>query len=448
MNNYLKSLSANAISTIWTLIFQLISVPIFLTFWGNEKYGEWLVLNSLVVFFSMSDIGINTASLNSFVINYHNSNFLLCKKIFLNNLILIVLTFTIVLLVLMGLFHMSFFVRLFNFKIIANEKIDYFLLILFFYTFIGTLSNSLNLIYSATEKYSRGVMLDNLFKILEGFVLVILIIRNVNVLFVLLSYLFVKIIHLLYKFIDSKRFYNIDLALENFDLLELKKILLPSLSFFSIPIANTFIYQGFTLGINYFFGSSKVVTYNTTRTLVNLIKSVSDIITRSFWPNISIAYAKKNLKLVRLYHSRVVFYSIVIFSAALLFFICFSKIFYLHWTRGITQFDTILVYLLLLSMFFNLLQSSGNLILQSTNQHNKFVLQYFVYNLIGLFIAMIIAKYTERISLVPIGLLFTEISLFNYVYRTTLNVTDDCTKSFIKRLRFDLNYHLNYFKKI
>ena len=98
-------------------------------------------------------------------------------------------------------------------------------------------------------------------------------------------------------------------------------------------------------------------------------------------------------------------------------------------------------------MFFNLLQSSGNLILQSTNQHNKYVLQYFMYNLSGLIIAMLIAKYYRNISLIPIGLLVTEILLFIYVYRVTLKVTLDNTKMFLRRIYFDFHFHKNYFKK-
>lgn len=332
MNNYLKSLTANALSTFWTSLFQLLSVPIFITFWGSGKYGEWMVLNSLVVFFSMSDIGINTASLNSFVINFHKKDYNLCKKIFVNNLFLILATFSFVFLLLISLFQTDFFLKLFNFKIIPNEKISEYLTILFFYTFIGTLSNSLNLIYSATEKYSRGVMIDNFFKIFEGLTIIALIFLQINIVYLLLAYLTIKIAHFIFKFYDSNKLYKISLHYMYFDIIELKKILLPSLSFFSIPIANTFIYQGFTLGINYYFGSISVVTFNTTRTLVNLIKSASDIITRSFWPSISIAYAKQNLKLVRLYHSRVALYSIFIFIFSLLFlffsldtFICIGQ---------------------------------------------------------------------------------------------------------------------------
>lgn len=102
---------------------------------------------------------------------------------------------------------------------------------------------------------------------------------------------------------------------------------------------------------------------------------------------------------------------------------------------------------LLLSMLFNLLQSSGNLILQSTNQHNKYVLQYFIYNFLGLLIAIVIAKNSNSISTIPLGLVFTEILLFIYVYKTTLLVTNDNTKMFINRLKFDINFHLRYFKK-
>jgi hypothetical protein len=48
------------------MMFQLLSVPVFLQYWGVNLYGEWLALISLTAYFQMTDIGLNTATANSF----------------------------------------------------------------------------------------------------------------------------------------------------------------------------------------------------------------------------------------------------------------------------------------------------------------------------------------------------------------------------------------------
>ena len=448
MKDYLKNITANSVSTIWITFFQLVSVPIFLTYWGAAKYGEWIVLNSFIVFFQMSDIGLNTASLNSFVINYQKGNLETCKNIITNSIVMISTIFLLVFFLFFALFEFNFFEKLLKFQFLEIEKVPYYLLLLFLYTYVGTISNSLTSIYNATEKYSRGIMIDNLFKFFEGVTLIFLVISKMSPGYILSGFLIIRICLLLFKIFDTSKFYSIQLNLSNLNYFELKEILKPSLAFFAIPVSNTLIYQGFTLVINFHFGGASVVLYSTTRTLVNMIKAATDIITRSIWPNISFAFARQNLKLLRLYHSRIVFYSLVIFLIAVLFFVLFSKPVYLHWTRGKSEFDTLLVSLLLIAMFLNLLQSSSSLILQATNQHAKYVIQYFFYYLTGLIIAFLIASFIHNLSLIAIGLVVPEFLLILFAAKNTFSLTRDSLKAFQKRLVFDIKLHFRTIKRL
>lgn len=446
MNNYFKNITANSISTIWAIIFQLLSVPVFLSCWGATKYGEWIVLNSFVVFFQMSDIGINTASLNSFVINFQKGNLEQCKKIFINSLVVISLIFTVVLVVLLCFFKFPFYEKIFKFNYIKDDLLIQCLLLLFFYTYLGTIINALSSIYSATGNYSRGIMLDNISKFTEGITLILLVYFNISLELILTAYLVLRFLFLVIKYLDSKKLYKIDFNVKYFSFLELKNIIIPSLAFFTIPISNTFIFQGFTLIVNYYFGPTSVVLYSTTRTLINMIKSLSDIIVKSIWPHISFAFAKNDFKFVRLYHSRILMYSLIIFSTSTIFILLFSKTIYLHWTRGKSEFDIVLVCLLLVAMLGNLIQSSSSIILQATNQHSKYVIQYLFFNLIGLLTAFLIARYVHILSFIPLGLIVPEFLLSLFVIKKTLFLTKDSINFLKKRLRIDYKYHYSLIK--
>jgi O-antigen/teichoic acid export membrane protein len=446
VKDFLRNITANSILTIWAIIFQFISVPVFLTYWGVAKYGEWIVLNSVTVFFQMSDIGLTTASLNSFVINYQKGNLLVCKKIINNNIVVISGIFLLVFLLLLFLFELNLFEKLLKFEILDSRKVPVYIFLLFLYTYLGTISNSLASIYTAVGKYSRCIMIDNVFKFFEGSVLIYLLITNTSLFCILLGYLLVRVLQLLFKVFDISRYYTIQISIKNLDYLELKNILRPALAFFAIPFSNTFIYQGFTLLVNFYYGASSVVLYSTSRTLVNMIKAVSDIVTRSMWPNISFAFARQNFKLVRLYHSRTVLYSFGIFFIALFCFILFSKPVYLHWTRGTSEFDTLLFFLLLIAMFLNLLQSSSGLILQATNQHSKYVIHYFFYYLVGLFSAFLLTMIIHDLSLIAIGLIIPEFFLIIYAGKSVLVLTKDSLKALQRRLVFDFKFHVNKVK--
>jgi hypothetical protein len=99
-------------------------------------------------------------------------------------------------------------------------------------------------------------------------------------------------------------------------------------------------------------------------------------------------------------------------------------------------------------MFFNLMQTSSSLILQATNQHAKYVIQYFLYYLLGLVTAFFIAKYIHNLSFLALGLIIPEVLLLKFASKTTFVSTGDNLVAFRKRLFFDFKYHFNLIKRI
>src|SRR5438128_6286169 len=59
-----KSIGANAYGQLVSVGIQLISVPIFLHYWGVELYGEWLILSAIPAYLSLSDIGFASVAGN------------------------------------------------------------------------------------------------------------------------------------------------------------------------------------------------------------------------------------------------------------------------------------------------------------------------------------------------------------------------------------------------
>lgn len=446
MNTFYKNISANFLLTIWQIIFQLVSVPVFLFFWGTTRYGEWLLLNSFTVFFQMSDLGLNTASLNNFVVNYQKGNIEKCRNIIITSLLFITSIFSLVLVLLISLFNLSVFEKILKLDSLSSDSVFLCILLMLLYTYLGTLANVFNSFYNAKNKYSRGLSLDNIFRITEGLTLIVLVFLDFSFLSIQVIFCMLKSLHLGIKYIDSKKYFDIIFKFKYFNLEVLKELFIPSLAFLLMPVSNTLGFQGILFIINYYLGPNFIVLYTTTRTLINTIRSFCDIFTRSIWPNITLEFSNNNFKLVRLYHSRLLLFTFIIFVLSTIFILLFGKIIYVTWTSGKSEFDIILVLLLLISLLGNLVQTSGSLILQATNQHIGYSIMNLLLSIVGFIVVFFVTKLTKSLSFLPVGLIVTEVFLSFYVFKRTFILFNDNLLFFLKRMRLDFKFQLNLLK--
>lgn len=412
------------------MLFQLLSVPIFLKYWGVELYGEWLTLNTLTAYFQMTDVGLNTATGNSFTFNYLRGQFEKCTILINNNIFFILSAFVIIFLLIVGLGEMGFFIRLFHFSLIESSVVNTCLLLLFFQVMVGTFNNLLNTFYTATNNYARGIMIDNLIRFSEYGFLVIGVVSGISIVYILVFGVFVKLVGLVYKFIDSSRFYQLSLGFHFLRKTELKEIFLPAISFFSFPVANSLSFQGVTLLINFFLGSASVVVFNTTRTLVNFSKSTIDILHKSVWPEISISYGKVDLFKLRQIHYRTMGCSILLAIGTTLILFFTGDFLYTTWTKGAVKFDLILFTLLLLALVTNTIWSSSAVLLQATNNHKNFSLFYLFTAILIFLTSLLILTTIKQVQYIPISMLFVDILLMTYVIKKALLITEDSFSHF------------------
>lgn len=70
---------------------QILIVPFFLTLWGVEEYGDWILLTAIANIFGMTDAGLNSVTQNRFSIDYAQKKYETCRSLLTNNLLLIFL---------------------------------------------------------------------------------------------------------------------------------------------------------------------------------------------------------------------------------------------------------------------------------------------------------------------------------------------------------------------
>lgn len=72
---FLLNAAAYGYGPVVTLVVQLAQVPLFLAFWGVEKYGEWLVLTGVPLMLVLADAGVAQASASKCIMEIGRKSF-------------------------------------------------------------------------------------------------------------------------------------------------------------------------------------------------------------------------------------------------------------------------------------------------------------------------------------------------------------------------------------
>jgi hypothetical protein len=88
-NRILHGLYAGGFSQAVTIVSQLAGVPLFLYFWGVEKYGEWLILSTIPAYLALSDLGFASVAANDMTMNVARGHHTAAIKTFQSILVVI-----------------------------------------------------------------------------------------------------------------------------------------------------------------------------------------------------------------------------------------------------------------------------------------------------------------------------------------------------------------------
>jgi O-antigen/teichoic acid export membrane protein len=417
-----KNFGASTLGVLVNIIFQLLAVPIFIKLWGVEYYGEWLMLSAVSAYFSMSDVGINTVTANEFSIHYAQKNLKKCKTLLNNNLFIVISIFFFVTVLLIVSLNLSDFTKIFNFRIIPERIAETSLIILTIKIFTGILSNVFNSIYRANQIFARGLMIDNCVRICENIILIVGVVLKYKLVLILVFYSSPVLFGLFIKYFDTKKYFKVSFNYNSIDKVEIKKILTPSIAFLSMPVGNSIILQGFTLIVGAVLGSASVVLFNTTRTLVNFLKSALGLINNSVWPELSLLYGRGNMNEVKKIMWFTVGTSFYLSLGLSVILFTIGKYIYIYWTKSAIEFNQTLFIMFLIIMIFNTIWFASSVILFATNKHKKYSLIYLISSILSILVGYIYLKLFNDVSYLPLSLLVMDIFLILAVGKLVVKI--------------------------
>ena len=420
-----KNMLANLFGVGVQLLNQIILVPFYILFWGNDLYSDWIVISALTTIFSMSDVGLNNVIQNRFAVKYTEGNFKECESLITNNIILILATLGITLFGIFLFVGVWDITEVMNLHILTRDIANCVFVLLVIKVFIGMLSSVQDAAYKSTHNASVATYMSQVGLLATALITLGCILLKTHVVILCILITLPQLVLIVIKFIHSQKYFAYKFSIKSFDYNLLKQIILPSLSFMSFPLGNTIVLQGFTLVVNNYFGANSVVLYNTTRTLCNFIKNFLGTLQTAVWPEYSIAYGKGDYNLMRHLHRKILKITIVVSLLMGGCMLVFGPIIYKLWTRDAVEFSYSLMAVYTLVLFTESLWTSSAVTLMATNNHSKLGSLYVISSGLALALAVFLVHISAQLWLVALALVFMHLVICIFTIREGFRFTKD-----------------------
>lgn len=292
-----KSISINVILKPISMIISLIYTPLLLSYLGNEQYGIWTTIMSVINWINLFDLGIGNGLRN-----------VLTKEIALNkykdaNRSVSTAYFILTIIILL-IFTLCTFIGMFlNWNSIFNTdlNIDIVLIISFTFICLNFILSLQKIGYYAIQKseivsvMGICVQLFNLVGIFSLFFIKTDKLISIASLFGLSSVLF----NVLFSYVLWRKYIFLRPNIKKFDQKKLHSICDLGFKFFFIQIAGMILYSTDSIIISQLFSSSEVTPYNTVYKAFGIVFSLFQAALTPFWSRFTVAYNKKEYKWIK-----------------------------------------------------------------------------------------------------------------------------------------------------
>lgn len=407
------------------LLNQIVLVPLYIIYWGKELYSDWIILSSMTVIFSMSDIGLNTVMQNRFSMKFVEKDIAECKSLLSNNILIVTLIFMVALLVTFSYLTCFDIVDTMGLHSLARIEACIIFLLLVCRVFLGMYSGIENAIYRANHQASRAVYMDQTSTLCVVLITMVCLFFRVKIVYMCAFCCVPYIVLIFIKRYDAVKYFPYKISVADIDTQSLKKLFIPSISFMSFPLGNAIVLQGYTLVVNKFFGADSVVLFNTTRTMCNFIKTFLSSIQNSASPEYSIAYGNSDYKRMRSLHRKVLHTTIPCTLVMCILLLVIGPKLYEIWLHGEIVFQYSLMYAFLAVLFLEMIWTSSGVTLMATNNHMLMGIIYVLGASVSIAIGILISIYCPNLELLEYSLIIMQFTLVLYTIKTSLKLTKD-----------------------
>lgn len=384
-------MASNLLAHVVNIAWQLGTVPVFLAFWSNERYGEWLLLYSIPGYLALADAGLSTLTANEISMQVSGQQMDKARRSLHTAwgfLVGVTGMLTLVLCVLSWRVPWADWIGL---QLINDQVAAWVILLLGLYTLGGLYFPFLGAIYRSTYQAPRHTYLYSLTRLGEllGICVCVWLSQSLVMLAAVLATLRLLSVALMY--VDCLHISpNLRPGVSEFSGSELRRTILPSSMFMAFPLGNALYFQGMTILVGRMMGPTAVVVFNTSRVLTRSIPQFVTVIKHSVWTEFSYLFGARDYQRAR----RLLGLSTEATGFAV---VCIGVVLYYIgdwiiqvWTHDAVKVDDAVLLVFIagaaLNSLWNLLSSA----LMSANQHSSISLWFLLSTGLALVSAMML----------------------------------------------------------
>ncbi len=290
----MSGVAANAVGKLWVILLQLFSVPVFVSCWGANDYGLWLMLSTVPVYMALSDFGFGTAAAADMtrLITLRRQQDALAT--FQSIWVLLSGTMCLVLVIALTLWAVRSWIWAAagepQFELIADAA-----LVFCIYSVVAVQMNVLGVVYRSTNRYTQGTLLGEIVYPLEGVATIVVATTGGYLLQAAIAMLVVRISAFTLYYLRIKRLEPwLELGWRYASRREVSRLARPALAAFSLNVSSAISLQGTVLVLGWFVSPTATAIFGAGRTLARGPLQFIALFSRAALPELSAAHARND----------------------------------------------------------------------------------------------------------------------------------------------------------
>lgn len=372
-----KGLGAQGFSQAVQIFVRLVEVPLLLSFWGLQLYGEWLMVAAIPAYLAMADGGFAGAAGREMTMRAGAGDRTGALSVFHSTWILLLLVSVGLGFLIAVIGQVAPLAEWFRFEAMDSASLKMVILILTAHVLIGFQTGLLYGGYKCEGHYAAGMFLVAITNFLEFAGLAAAVSLGGGPVEAASGYLAGRVIGFillrlgLYRATPWLRYGWREASRQ-----EVARLTTPALASLAFPLGNALNIQGMRLLVGVVLGPAAVAVFSSIRTLSRLAMQPSQAIIRLIEPELSVAFGRGDNQLFRMLFRRscqVALWGGIV--ACLLMGVAGEWILQV-WTQGKIPMDWLLYVLLLLAAATNTLWNTAMMVAYATNRHERIAVVY------------------------------------------------------------------------
>lgn len=351
---------------------QLLLIPLYLKYWGDQLYGEWQLLSAAIAYVALLDFGVQTFAVNRMNQCYAREDLAEFRRVFHTALHLSMTVSGAAGLILMGLITLIPVQSWFHLEQTGRQTAIVALAALAFQFTCSLPAGVIGGVYRAIGEYSRDVLFNNIQRASVIAATALLLMNGGGIVAVAVAQLAGLLAHIAFVQWDLRRRHpEMQIGISGRDRRLAWSFIGPSGLFFLMQVSAALALQGTTLLIGAVAGAGVVAVFVALRALANFIPQVAQALGATLWPELTALEAKKDYR--RLGETYMLASKLLLgFSLTAGVFLHFAAPDVVKWwTNGRLHFDSDLMNALILLQICQAWYLTSSVLLGSSNNHKR-----------------------------------------------------------------------------